>query len=487
MTEIDYKTLNRYLQKKADYSSLYLIYGEDLLVRSALDKLLNVLIPEKQGNLNYEPVDGADGNVREALEKVNTYSMLSGRKVVVLGDSKIFYSKQDHGILLNKAKDAYDNDAIKKAVKFILSLMGLLQLSFDDLTSENRYMALNPDVEDSGDFKWLERIIEYCIENKLTIPKGEDSLVLLEKAIEKGFPKNNHLFITTDIVDKRRKLYKAIKDNGVIVDCAVPKGGSVADRRVRESVMKERMNEALDTAGKKIDQDAFFAMCDMTGFNLGIFSNNLEKLISYTGDRDTITMSDVRAVLDRTKKDPVYKLMEAVADRNVEQSLFFLDSLLVDNFHPLQILAAITNQIRKLLLVKGFVQSPHGDLWYGGLQFGPFKSQVIPKIKSYDKKLLEELDRWDAGISGDKNNGGQKGKKRKSLPDIMVAKNPNNPYPVYQAFLKSEKFTNVELADSIQFLSRADLKLKSTGQSPRLILENTIFHICRRVDVNQSL
>lgn len=480
MTEIDYKTLNGYLQKETDYSSLYLIYGEDVLVKSALNKLLDILIPEKQGNLNYEPVDGADGNVPKALEKVNTYSMLSGRKVVVLGDSKIFYSKQDHGIILQKAKEAYDNDTIKKAAKFILSLMGLLQLSFDDLTSENRYMALNPDGEDLGDLKWLERIIEYCIENKLTIPKGEDSLVLLEKAIEKGFPKNNHLFITTDIVDKRRKLYKIIKSNGVIINCAVPKGGSMADKRVRESVMKGRMKEALDAVGKKMDNDAFLAMSDMTGFNLGIFSNNLEKLISYTGDRDTITTGDVTAVLDRTKKDPVYKLMEAVADRNVEQSLFFLNSLLVDNFHPLQILAAITNQIRKLLLIKGFVQSSNGDSWHGGLQFGPFKSQVIPKIKLYDKNLLEEIGRWDVAISGDENNGGEKRKKRKPLPDIMVAKNPNNPYPVYKAFLKAEKFTNAELTDSIQFISRADLQLKSTGQNPRLILENTIFNICRR-------
>ena len=69
MTEIDYKTLNRYLQKEADYSSLYLIYGEDLLVRSALNKLLDVLIPEKQRWWWTEEWQAGEGEVDKALKE----------------------------------------------------------------------------------------------------------------------------------------------------------------------------------------------------------------------------------------------------------------------------------------------------------------------------------------------------------------------------------------------------------------------------------
>ena len=60
----------------------------------------------------------------------------------------------------------------------------------------------------------LDEVIAYCEQKELAIPEPADESVALQKAIEKGFPKNNHLLITTDVVDKRRSLYKAIKGPG---------------------------------------------------------------------------------------------------------------------------------------------------------------------------------------------------------------------------------------------------------------------------------
>ena len=46
--------------------------------------------------------------------------------------------------------------------------------------------------------------------------------------------------------------------------------------------------------------------------------------------------------------------------------------------------------------------------------------------------------------------------------------------------LKSERFTMDELIAVFESLSQADLRLKSTGQSHRLILEKAIFFICQK-------
>ena len=73
-------------------------------------------------------------------------------------------------------------------------------------------------------------------------------------------------------------------------------------------------------------------MLEMTGFDLRTFSSNLDKLISYVGDRTEISIDDVETVLQRTKKDPLYELTNAVSERNAPQAIFFLDSLLSDNF-----------------------------------------------------------------------------------------------------------------------------------------------------------
>jgi DNA polymerase-3 subunit delta len=487
LPEINYRELNNYLKnlKTGDFAPVYLIYGQELLYKNSLEALVHALIPESQRSLGYEPVEGTNENIKEAIERSNTYSLLSGTKVVAICDSKIFYSKQDQGELLEKAKQAYDADDIKKAATYFLSLLSVLNLSYDDVSKENRTETSNLDIDRLGDDQWIDKIVTFCIENSLVIVSQEDNADLLQHAVEKGFPKGNHLIITTDMADKRRKLFKTIREQGMIIDCSVPTGDRRADRMAQEAVLSERMNEILGQSGKKMDKNAYMALYEMTGFDLRTFSNNLQKLISYVGDRKNITADDVQSVLKRTKKDPIYDLTNAVSERNMETSLFFLDTLLADNLHPLQVLAAITNQIRRLLLVKDFVKSPHGREWHGGVPFHEFKSRIMPAIQAYDADLQGQLETWDRMLSkhtGEDNQASKtKGKKKKSrsVTDLVIAKNPKNPYPVYQMLLKSEKFTTDEFIAILELLSQADLSLKSTRQNPKLLLEKLILFICQ--------
>ena len=60
-----------------------------------------------------------------------------------------------------------------------------------------------------------------------------------------------------------------------------------------------------------------------------------------------------------------------------------------------------------------------------------------------------------------------------------MAKNPKNPYPVYQLFRKSEKFTLDEISGAFELLTLADQRIKSGGENKQLILEEVLFQICR--------
>ena len=104
-------------------------------------------------------------------------------------------------------------------------------------------MKLDP--EKFRDAVWFDKIVKYCKDKKLFIPSEGDNAALLQTAVEKGFPKGNHLIITTDMVDKRRKLYKAIQKKGVVIDCSVPKGARRADQMAQEAVLAERMETLL--------------------------------------------------------------------------------------------------------------------------------------------------------------------------------------------------------------------------------------------------
>ena len=253
---ISYKTLKSYLkdleekQLSGGFAPVYLIYGEELLYKTALEELLKVLMPAGKRSLNYEPIEGTGNNIQAAIERVNTYSLMPGTKVVAICDSDIFYSKQDEGKLIIKAKQAYANKDHKNAARYFLNILGLLNLSFDDLRRENRTKALKLDAESLSDVRWLDDIIDYCLNNSLPIPAADDNAEVVGRAISKGFPRGNHLIITTDLVDKRRSLYKIIRQEGVIVDCSVPKGDRRADKMAQENALSERRDAILERFDK---------------------------------------------------------------------------------------------------------------------------------------------------------------------------------------------------------------------------------------------
>ncbi len=487
MPEINYKELKTHLDQlssasDAKFAPVYLIHGEEMLVKSVFDELLDFLFPGASHSLNYEAVDGAAENIRDVIERLNTFSLLPGLKVIAVRDSNIFYARQDNARLLENAKTAYDNNDLRKAATTFLSLMGHLNLTFDDVGKSNRSKALGMASDRLSDDAWLDDIIAYCQEHHLKITAADDDCALLQRAVEKGFPKNNHLIITADFADKRRALFKTISQTGMVIDCVIPKGERRIDKMAQQDVLVEKMSSMLKASGKKMDKAAYLAMYEMTGFDLRTFTNNLEKLISYVGDHDTITVDDVESVLKRTKKDPIYDLTNAICDRSIERSIFYLDSILSAGFHPLQVLAAIANQIRKLLLVKDFVERPSGSNWYAGCPYNRFQQSVIPAIVSHDKDLLTRIDTWEHTFSNSDNSENKsktKKSKKKFATDLLIAKNPNNVYPVYQIFLKSEHFSKDDLIDALGMLNQTDTQLKSTGQDPQLILEKAIFGICQ--------
>jgi DNA polymerase-3 subunit delta len=488
MPEIHYKLLKKYLKDlNADpekhFAPVYLIFGEELLVRAAFDDILEKMLPDAGRSASFDPVEGAGENIFEVIERVNTFSLLGGAKVVALRESRIFYAQQDKRRLLEKSQQAYDDDDLKRASKYFLSLLGNLNLSFDDVDKSNRQKTLNLDSGLSRGDEWLDDIIDYCLQNKLRIPDAADETVALQQAIEKGFPRDNHLLITTDVVDKRRSLYKTIKDRGVIIDCAVPKGDRRADKMAQEDVLLQKMAEILKPNNKEMDKGAYLALIDMTGFDLRTFCGSLEKLIDYVGKKKTITAEDVESVLKRTKKDPIYDLTNALADRQLEKALFFLNSLLQAEFHPLQILAAIVNQIRKLLLAKDFAKSPGAKGWSAGISFDIFQQSIIPSVVTYDQSLLKMLEEWENPklTPEDINNVSRQSKpmkKGKIDSDLLLARSPKNAYPVFQLLKKSERYSAAELREAVGHLNATDMQLKSSGQNPKLALERLLFNIC---------
>jgi DNA polymerase-3 subunit delta len=472
-------TYNDFIQNiesiKIDASPTYLIHGDEYLVKDVSRQLKSKLLPEKKQKTNVTIIDGAIENIPSAIEQLNTYALMPGTQIIVINDSQIFYAGQDRSALLEKGQTAFADNKINKAANFFLNLLAAEKMTIADIQSERLDETIQLITEDSSQHaQWIKDVAAHCISQKLTVPDLMNYSDMLTETIEKGFAKRNVLIITTDTVQKNRRLYKAIVKHGIVVNCQVPKGFLKADKDQQEKTFRENAQQILTKSGKSMASEAYAMMREMLGPGLRNFTVSLEKLIQYVGERKNITREDVVAVLERSRQDPIFELTSALAARNLIDALAVLDNLFDNQFNPLQAIAAIANQVRRLLLIED-VKSRYKGIYRKGMSFAHFKNSFFSNVLEYDQQLAES-----ASSESTLDNTISKTKKAKVNTTLIIAKNPKSIYPVYLSFKSSENYSRHELIQAIQILYEADKRIKTGSQNNNLIIERAIIEICRR-------
>lgn len=157
------------------------------------------------------------------------------------------------------------------------------------------------------------------------------------------------LFVESE-VDKRGKLYKAVKEKGRIVEMAVQ------DERtlilwIASFVKKE---------GKKVQESTVRYLISKAGTDMEKLEKELEKLFSYTAFRDEITMQDVEDICTTQINNRIFDMVEAVARKQQKKALDLYYDLIALKEPPLRILALLTRQFRILIEVKDLVKKGFG-------------------------------------------------------------------------------------------------------------------------------
>jgi len=377
---------------------------------------------------------------------------------------------------------------VKQAFKAISSfLVGNNNMQFAMETLEGGSVSMGDIIEQVSTFSFLVPQKIVAVKNAPLFQTQQGSQYInfspsdldrLIEFIQKGIPLNHFLILTATRIDKRKKIYKAIADKGLIIDCSVPTGARKTDMDEQRTVLQNVAGQILSKSGKTIDNQAFHALVDLTGFNLDLLSQNLEKLVAYSGKSRTISTADVKTVIIRDKKDPIFNLTNAFMAKDIKNALFYLNSLFNEGFHPLQILKSFENQIRKLILVKCFTRQfyqTNKNVSLKKINFNSFKQVVLPQITAHDKQTKIAIEGQDKYLSGESSK-----KKKGKVNDLFLAPNPQNAYPVFQVFQKSENFSLNELSQSLFFLSDLDYRLKSSSFDAKTAIESFIINICSK-------
>lgn len=241
---------------------------------------------------------------------------------------------------------------------------------------------------------------------------GEGSLL---EYLKQPSPYSCLVFLAPGKVDKRRKVCKEVAKVGVHWESPPLDGADLA------SFIKEW----LKMRGKNINNDALAPILAGHQGNLELLVRELEKLTLYLGDRGTVTIDDIEAVMVFPEQNNIFALTDAVGTKDCSKAVWLLRKMLQGGEPPVYIISMLARQLR--LVLNG-----------GALAKKGFSSQQIAeKLKVH-------------------------------------------PYPVKKALAQGRNFRQTELIDAMTKILETDVAIKRGQGEPVALLEQAVIELCTK-------
>lgn len=219
------------------------------------------------------------------------------------------------------------------------------------------------------------------------------------------------LLFIAESVHRGRKFYKGLDRVGEILEFCAPK-------RIPEWLAW--LQSELKVRGKSMDTKVSSFFLEWAGHQTGVLNQELDKLVVYTGDRQTITVEDIQEITTRTLEASVFDLLDAVAVRSSAKALEALEEVLRKE-HPLKVLTLMVRQVR--LLLGCMALRKHGGNAAeapSALGISPFEAQKLwqQSARLTPSKLVQALKECRNTDLAMKSGGGEPGQ----LLEMMIVK-----------------------------------------------------------------
>lgn len=167
----------------------------------------------------------------------------------------------------------------------------------------------------------------------------------------KEIPESTVILFVEEEIDRRGRLYKAVKSKGYPLELA---------RQTDNKLVRWALG-ILSREKKKITEANMYLFLGKTGNDMENIEKELDKLVSYTLGRDVITKEDIEAVCSTQTTGKVFDMIDAISNKNQKEALNLYYDLLTLKEPPLRILALIARQFNLLMQVKWLSKQGRGN------------------------------------------------------------------------------------------------------------------------------
>jgi DNA polymerase III subunit delta len=169
--------------------------------------------------------------------------------------------------------------------------------------------------------------------------------------------------------------------------------GIVELARVEESEAVRWIGEYCTMQQVRIDPDAARELVDALGGDMMMISNELEKLILYVGEKKRITLGDVETMVLAAKQRSLYELTDAISARDGVRALETLDAILSSGEGEeaaIGHLYMLAKTFRQMLIILERNVRDQRMLWaalWQGFRVPPFAADdIIKQARRYKSK-----------------------------------------------------------------------------------------------------
>ena len=427
-------------------ASVYLIVGDPFLTRPLHRQLLEALLPPENRDLNWEQVDGEKEEVPTLIERLRTYPLFPGPKVVSVKNFWLLAPQGDRKGLLEKAREAWEKGDTGRGRRLLARLWsesGISMKAFarqDAVQRRAQCLKVLEDLHEGGTPDWILKALDTWDQGPSVETSGPE--VLLEKALQEGLPQGHFLVIINDQVGRQNKIVRFIEKSGVFLDQAVKS----ETKKNQAASFKKYLKQLLAQEGKSIASQAEALLLERIGLDPGLLAMEIGKLAAYAGDRTRITVEDADLLIGVHREEPLYELTTALGEKKPLTALRILQRLWERGFHPLAILSGITNTFRRFLAAREWLDTLPPRIVSSWKDYAAFSQHILPQLPQ-------------SPLPG-------------SLSKIQ-------PYPLFNLLKSARLFSSSEAVQALEALQRIDRLLKSTGVEGRSLLEDFILTRCR--------
>lgn len=423
-----------------------LLFGERFLCRNAAEQIETILL--RSGGTTHH-IDGDQEDVHATFSKLRSFSLLPGLQLYRVSDTRLFHSRQVAKTIWDRALKAHGEGRTEAAGRALRSLLEAGGLDASDTDSdleglaENEWQQCFGFTKPVGDLGWTRP----CLMATMAVGAGgrntgsADPAEALAAALTAGTPACNVLMLLADEVDKRKKLFKLLKDEQVVVDLSVETGSGAKAQKIQKSVLVDLVRQTLAEQGKTMTPTLVDLLLERVGFHPVAVVMELRKLMLFLGERQSIGRDDLDVLVGRTRQEALFELTGALGSRQLEQALLIAERLQENGIHPLAIVATLRTHVRGLLICRA-VQDRPGLGFHTAMTPASFQQQYLP--------MLKDLEPWSKEFAG-------------------------HPYAVFQQYKTAAACSLSLLTHWMHLLLEAELRLKGSPVAPATVLQHLLF------------